>query len=62
MLGCIGVGVWLDEDTDKVYCGKCLIYVAPDAPADAEKRREVREEIGDEIRGERFDADARRSW
>jgi hypothetical protein len=35
-----------------------MAYVTPQA----EKRREVREEIADELRGERFDADARRSW
>jgi hypothetical protein len=60
-LNCREPGVWSDEDSpNDVYCGAHQIYVAYNAVV--ERRREVREEIANELRGERFDADARRSW
>lgn len=69
-LNCAEPGIWRDEDDGRLYCGAHVVYVAPDAEHDAfeqrlcdrEKRREIREEIGDELRGERFDEIARRSW
>lgn len=57
-LNCALPGIWKDEDDDRLYCGAHMVYVTPQAEA----RREVREEIADDLRGERFDADARRSW
>lgn len=67
---CPGLGIWRDEDNGRVYCSAHVAYVAPGASDDAyearlcdrEKRREIREEIGDELRGESFDADCWRSW
>lgn len=67
---CAEPGAWRDEDDGKIYCEAHVVYVAPTASDDAyearlcdrEKRREIREEIGDELRGEAFDADTRRSW
>lgn len=58
--GCFRSGTWIDEDDGRGYCGEHIIYVAPGK--DDEARREVREEIADELRGERLDEIARRSW
>jgi hypothetical protein len=73
--GCFRSGTWRDEDDGKAYCGEHVLLVAPDAPHDAleadmrarladreEERRSRREAIADELRGERFDEIARRSW
>lgn len=60
--GCKQRGEWRLDGTDLCFCEGHTAAAALDDEPLVEKRQEIREEIADELRGERFDADARRSW